>query len=148
MFLVDHLQHRRLGCLRITQLDLSGTGIKLRPDAGVGVQTGRELERRTPAEVRGLGAGFNQGHLDPKPGHLLGKALMQRFEGPFGRAAEAAERPGMDPRDAGDAQNMPAALLAQQRQHRLDHRERAKEVRVEFRADIRLGRLFNRAQKG
>ena len=129
-------------------VDLGAIGEQLRPDPGVGVQSGGDLERGLAAEVGGVGSGFDQGHLDPKPGHLLGKTLMQRFEGPFGRVVEAHDRPGGDPRDAGYAQDMPAALLAQQGQRGLDHRERAEEVRFEFRADLRLGRLFDRAQKG
>ena len=78
---------------------------------------------------------------------FLRKALVERFERPFGRVIKAGDRGGIDPRNARDADDMAALLRTQKRKGCLDNSKRAENIGVELGANLGLAGFLDRADE-
>ena len=83
----------------------------------------------------------------PKPDDLLGQRLAQALEGPLRGVVAAQGGEGEDAAGAGDLDDVPAALLAQEWQHLADHAEGTQQVGVELGPDVLLVELLDRAEE-
>jgi hypothetical protein len=90
--------------------------------------------------------GLDEGDGDPEPGDLLGERFGQPFQRPLGGVVDAQAGEGDDAREAGYLQDVPAALLAEQRDGRLGDPQGAEQVGLDLAAHLGFGQLLDESE--